>query len=110
MDPEQGEFRTPFPPAHLPDTPASAPLTARLLPYSRPQMPFANTSESAAMYDYIRDAWPFWRRTVAANQTRHIIALTCDHGPGCGGRMPQPTPLPHTSRHTLAAAVCFLRR
>lgn len=37
------------------------------------------------MYDHIRDAWPYWRRTLAANQTRHLIALTCDHGPGCVG-------------------------
>lgn len=35
------------------------------------------------MYDHIRSAWPYWRQTVEANQTRHIVALTCDHGPGC---------------------------
>ena len=34
------------------------------------------------MFDYIRQTWPFWNRSVADATARHFWLLPCDHGPG----------------------------
>jgi hypothetical protein len=69
-------------------------------------MPFRSPGWAPEAYAYIRATWPYLNRSarfvsicvcvraltrplrvpadvqIAANQTRHFITLTCDHGPG----------------------------
>lgn len=44
-------------------------------------MPFKNYTWAPEAYEYIRTHWPYLNRSIAANQTRHFITLTCDQGP-----------------------------
>lgn len=45
-------------------------------------MPFLNSNVAPAIYEYIRQTWPYINMSIALKQTRHFVFLTCDHGPG----------------------------
>ncbi|KAK3254120.1 hypothetical protein CYMTET_36654, partial [Cymbomonas tetramitiformis] len=44
------------------------------------QMPFKNQTVLLEMFAYIKTTWPYWNNS--GSQARHILTLTCDHGPG----------------------------
>ena len=46
------------------------------------QQPFKSQSVTEAIYATVASRWPYWNATVAAKQSRHLMTLTCDHGPG----------------------------
>ena len=66
-------------PAHTPDTP----------PHTVPRSLDVGDYRMARLFAYLRDAHPFWNRTVKAGVARHFMLLPCDHGPGdCGFSRP----------------------
>lgn len=44
------------------------------------QMPFKDQTVLLEMFAYIKTTWPYWN--ISGSQARHILTLTCDHGPG----------------------------
>ena len=46
------------------------------------QQPFKSQSVTEEIYATVASRWPYWNATVAAKQSRHLMTLTCDHGPG----------------------------
>ena len=47
-----------------------------------PQQPFKSQSVTEALFAAVATRWPYWNASVEAKQSRHLITLMCDHGPG----------------------------
>ena len=48
----------------------------------RPQQPFAGQNVTEALFATVASRWPYWNASIEAKQSRHLLTLTCDHGPG----------------------------
>lgn len=44
----------------------------------------------ARMFSFIRSRWPYWNRTRARGEARHLLLLPCDHGAGDCESPPRP--------------------
>lgn len=41
-----------------------------------------NSTKVELMFESLARRWPWWQRTTAAGQRRHLLLTPCDHGPG----------------------------